>query len=278
MLDTFLKHSSFNTTVLSREGSTSTFPSGVKVIRADYDSISSLKDALQGQDVIISLVAGAAILDQIKLIDAAIAAGVKRFIPSEFGGNTQDESVVKAFRVFGPKVQVLDYLKSKESQISWTAIFTGPFFDWGLTVGFLGFDAKSKTATLFDDGKATFSATSLLQIGLATIKSLEKPDLTKNQAVLIAGHTTSQSEILAVVEKLTGEKWTVKNVSTKELGDEGQAKLEKGDFSAIPQLIQYGIFNAEENAGDNSKFGLWNEKIGLEKESFEDTIKTALLG
>ncbi|KAF2131028.1 isoflavone reductase family protein-like protein CipA [Dothidotthia symphoricarpi CBS 119687] len=278
LLDTFLKHSSFETSVLSREGSTSTFPAGVKVLQADYDSLSSLKNAFQGQDAVISLVAGSAIATQPKLIDAAVAAGVKHFIPSEFGSNTDDERILKVVPIFQPKVDVLEYLKTKESEISWTAISTGGFFDWGLQQGFFGLDGASKTATLFDEGKAQFSATSLSQIGLATIKVLEKPEVTKNQFVLIAGHTTSQNEILAVAEKVTGKKWTVKNVSAKEHGADGLAKLQKGDFSGIGLLIQAGLFGAEDNLGDNSHFGLWNEKIGLEKENFEETIKTALLG
>lgn len=31
---------------------------------------------------------------------------------------------------FEGKKKYLDYLKSQESSISWTALFTGPFFDW----------------------------------------------------------------------------------------------------------------------------------------------------
>ena len=58
------------------------------MIRANYDSAKSLKAAFQGQDAVISLVGGTALGDQNKLIDAAIAAGVKRFLPSEYGSDT----------------------------------------------------------------------------------------------------------------------------------------------------------------------------------------------
>jgi uncharacterized protein YbjT (DUF2867 family) len=129
-LNAFLKHSSFNVTVLSREGSSSTFPEGVKVVRADYSSVDSLTKAFSGQDAVLSFVAGHVIGDQEKLIDAAIAAGVKRFLPSEYGSNTVDDRVRAIVPVFSAKKGAVDYLKSKEDKISWSSIISGPFFDW----------------------------------------------------------------------------------------------------------------------------------------------------
>ncbi|KAF1939169.1 isoflavone reductase family protein [Clathrospora elynae] len=276
ILDAFLKESSFNTTILSRQGSKSTFPSGVKVIHADYDSIDSLKDAFQGQDAVISIVGGAALGDQNKLIDAAIAAGVKRFVPSEFGCNTPDKRIRNIVPVFEAKFGTVNYLKSKEKEISWTSVITGAFFDWCLKVGFFDFDASSKTATIFDDGKATFSATNLHQIGITMVKALENADLTKNQYVYVSGFQTSQSEILAVAEKVTGTKWTINKASAKELIEQGRVKLQKGDYSGIPDLIKGACFGLDEQLGDFSSAGLWNEKLGVPKENLEDTIKTAL--
>jgi hypothetical protein len=102
------------------------------VIRTDYTP-ASLQAALKGQDAVIGLLAGA-IVDtvQIKLIDAAIAAGVKRYVSSEFGSDTDDDAVVKAVPgLFTAKQLARDYLKGKEKQgLSWTGIVNGPFFDW----------------------------------------------------------------------------------------------------------------------------------------------------
>lgn len=276
MLKAFLADSSFTTTVLSRNGSSSTFPSGVKVVHADYDSVSSLKGAFQGQDAVISLVAGVALGDQNKLIDAAIAAGVQRFLPSEFGGNTTDKRARDIVPVFEAKVAAVNYLRSKEGQISWTSVSNGAFLDWGLQVGFLGFNGSTKTATLFDEGKAVFSATNLHQVGLALIKVLEKADLTRNQYVWVNSFQTSQQDILKTVEKITGTQWTVEKQSTKKLIEEGRAKLQRQDFSAVGDLIQAMIFGAEDYLCDISGQGLWNEKLGLPKEDFEATLKSAL--
>lgn len=274
-MNTFLDSSSFNVTVLSREGSKSTFPSNVKVIRADYDNVDSLTSAFKGQDAVISLVGGGALGDQNKLIDAAIAAGAKHFIPSEFGSNTVNPRLLEIVPVFSAKKGTTDYLKSKEDKISWTSVITGPFFDWGLKIGFLGFDAASKTATLIDDGKGQFSSTTLRKIGLALIKILEKPSVAKNHYVYLSSFDTSQAELLTVIEKLSGEKWTIKNTTTEELLKIGNDKLAKQDFSGVGDLIKAGAFG-KEGLGDSRPAGLWNEKLGLQQENLEETIKASL--
>lgn len=274
-MNAFLKEPSFNTTILSRQDSKSTFPLGVEVARADYDSLDSLKKAFKGQDAVVSLVGGMALGDQNKLIDAAIAAGVKRFIPSEYGGNTIDKRAREIVPIFEAKVGTVNYLKSKEKEISWTSIVTGAFLDWGLNAGFMGFDGKSKTATIIDNGEAVFSANNLDQIGATTVKALQHAELTKNQYVYISGFQTTQKEVLAIAEKVTGAKWTVNKVDAKELIKQGRAKLQSGDQEGILYLLQGAMYEKEQQLGDFSSEGLWNEKLGIAKVDLEETIKAA---
>lgn len=277
-MNAFLNESSFNTTVLSREGSSSTFPSGVKVIHANYDTPNSLKDAFKGQDVVISLVGSSVLGDQNKFIDAAIAAGVQRFVPSEFGSNTRDSRTRAIVPAFEAKYGTVNYLKSKEREISWTSVITGAFFDWGLKVGFLELNHANKTATLYDNGAATFSATNVHTVALTLIKALEKPEISKNQYVYVSGFQTSQKQILEAAEKITGEKWTVTNTAAKELIENGRAKVQKGDYSGILDLIKGATFEAKDQLGDLEPEGLWNEKLGLPKDDFEKSIRAAFEG
>ncbi|KAL1644541.1 hypothetical protein SLS61_008809 [Didymella pomorum] len=276
ILKAFLS-SSFNTSVLSREGSNSTFPSGVNVIRANYDDPESLKKALQGQDAVISLVGGNALGDQNKLIDASIAAGVKRFFPSEFGSDTPNPRTREVVPIFSAKTGAVAYLKSKESAISWTSVITGPFFDWGLKVGFLGFNLQDKTFTVVDSGDATFSASNLLWIGKALVAALEKAEETKNQYVYVSEFQISQNELLKLAEKVSGEKFTVKRTTFKEHVALGNKLLSDGNYAGIGPLIQSITFG-NEGLGDLSKNGLWNEKLGLETDSIEDSIKAGFAG
>lgn len=276
VLKAFLS-SSFNTSVLSREGSNSIFPSGVNVIRANYDDTESLKEAFQGQDAVISLVGGSALGDQNKLIDAAVAAGVKRFIPSEFGSDTPNPKTHQVVPIFDAKTGTVDYLKSKQDAVSWTSVVTGPFFDWGLKVGFLGFDLHDQTFTVIDSGDATFSTTNLLYVGKTLVAALEKAEETKNQYVYVSEFQTSQNKLLAAAEKVSGEKFTVKKIRAKDHIALGKKLLSEGNPAGIGSLIQSVTFSDEE-LGDLSRNGLWNERLGLEADSFEDSIKSGFAG
>jgi len=66
-----------------------------------------------------------------KVIDAAVKAGVKRFIPSEYGIDTSLQHVPELVPPAKGKQEVVAYLKTKEQEgLSWTAICVGAFFDW----------------------------------------------------------------------------------------------------------------------------------------------------
>ncbi len=70
------------------------------------------------------------------VVDAAVKAGVRHFIPSEFGLNTQKaRGGVK--QILGFKLQIQELLNqyaAEKEGFSWTGISTNLFFDWVGTV------------------------------------------------------------------------------------------------------------------------------------------------
>ena len=93
----------------------------------------SLKEVLQGQDAVVSTLGTFAVGNQKPLVDAAVAAGIKRFIPSEFGINTRKANGKPIGKVLAAKIETVDYLdeKAKENPgFSWTGISIGLFFDF----------------------------------------------------------------------------------------------------------------------------------------------------
>lgn len=123
----------FKVTILSRSGSSDAFPSDVKVIKADYDSIESLTSALAGIDAVVSTVGAPGLKSQGNVIEAAVRAGVKRFIPSEYGCDTLNEKTSK-FPVFAAKVETQTLLKEKaaKDELEYTFLPTGGFLDLGV--------------------------------------------------------------------------------------------------------------------------------------------------
>lgn len=122
----------FTLSILARHSSRSTFPAHVKVHRIgdDYPE-AELLEAFKGQDAVVSTIATASTVRQRAIVDTAIKAGVKRFVPSEFGSDTQNEKAVAILpQYFKGKVETVEYLKEKEKDgLTWTAFVTGPFFE-----------------------------------------------------------------------------------------------------------------------------------------------------
>lgn len=124
---------SFNITVISRKDSSTTFPSRVTVYKSDF-SEGDLEAAFKGQDAVISALGKDGLGEQKKLVDTAIKAGVKRFLPSEFSASTQNTAVLQLLPLFGQKAELIEYLKAKQSaDFSWTGIATSLLFDWVCT-------------------------------------------------------------------------------------------------------------------------------------------------
>jgi len=77
----------FDVSVLARPSSKSVYPSGIKVYKADFSDHQALVEAFRGKDV--ALVSTGDFYNAeaiaIPLINAAIEAGVTRFIPSGWG-------------------------------------------------------------------------------------------------------------------------------------------------------------------------------------------------
>ncbi|KAM5349451.1 hypothetical protein ACJ41O_005956 [Fusarium nematophilum] len=127
--------------LLSRKGSTSTDTlknrGYVGVVEVDYQDLDGLAKALEGVDVVVSTIGNAGLDTQVRLVDAAVAAGVKRFLPSEFGANPEQEKN-KQLPFYMTKSGILDHLKKKAAEnpgFSYTTITPHIFFDWALRQG-----------------------------------------------------------------------------------------------------------------------------------------------
>lgn len=122
----------FTVSILARRSSKSAFPTHVKVHRVgdDYPE-AELLEAFKGQDAVISTVTATSTVQQKAIIDTAITAGVKRFVPSEFGNDTRNAKAGTILpQFFKGKLETVQYLKEKEKEgLTWTSFVTGPFFD-----------------------------------------------------------------------------------------------------------------------------------------------------
>jgi len=61
---------------------------GVSIIRVDYSSEDSIRSALEGADIVLSALRDDGLEIQDTVIRAAKAAGIKLYVPSEYGRDT----------------------------------------------------------------------------------------------------------------------------------------------------------------------------------------------
>ncbi|KFY64888.1 hypothetical protein V496_02963 [Pseudogymnoascus sp. VKM F-4515 (FW-2607)] len=264
ILQALIESNIFNVTVLTRHSSDAQFPPSVRVIRVDYTSISDLTNALAGQDAVVSALTSAAVETQAPLIEAAIAAGVHRFIPAEFSANIDNPKNSK-MPVYQPNIKVHQLLKrvsGEQPLFTYTLIRNGPFLDWCLAKGFF-VDFKAETTPFYDGGDRPFSTTTLATIALAVVGVLQHPDETRNRAVFVHDRVTTQREILGIAEKLKPErKWATVDVSTADMEAASQEKFAEGkvDLGALMGFLIRAVF-AEGYGGEFEEVD--NELLGI---------------
>ncbi len=74
----------------SNANSTELTELGVKVVEVDYESADSISKALTGVDVLICAFGPMGLAPQKLLVEPAKQAGVKLFVPSEYGGDGEE--------------------------------------------------------------------------------------------------------------------------------------------------------------------------------------------
>lgn len=126
-----LLEQNFEVSVLTRENSAGKFPGTVKAISTDYTE-ESLAKALHGQDAVISTIGHAGLDKQFVLIDAAEKAGVRRFIPSEFGSPKGPHDLPEFSALLKNKLAIVQHLEDKARQndkFTWSVFNVGTFLD-----------------------------------------------------------------------------------------------------------------------------------------------------
>lgn len=134
ILTSLLKNPNFKVTVITRASSLSTFaphPNQTIVKVPDTYPEPDLIAALKGQDaMIINLPVSLTATTQLSIIDAAVKAGVKRIIPSDFAGCVPLAKTQELDFMTRDNITVVEYLKGKEKEgVTWSAIKPGLYID-----------------------------------------------------------------------------------------------------------------------------------------------------
>ncbi|KAI0551178.1 hypothetical protein F4679DRAFT_540660 [Xylaria curta] len=269
-------------TVLSRSqpGPNTVVPAAVQVLQSDY-TYNSLVKAFKGQDAVVSTISTINVQQQVSIIDAAVAAKVRRFIPSDFGSDSsvEDEEHVTSF--LKCKQDVVRYLRMKEADgLSWTSLCTGPWVDWLLEEGhgLLGIDIRSKTATIIDSGNQEFTTSTMPMVTKATTSILLCPEVTKNRYVHVHSFTLTQNLLLEALERVTGTKFSKKKMSREDLLALATKHLEGGDYeNGYYEMVNTVIYSGPPVSLFPGRAIQGRELLGLvETEDLDEMVKGVL--
>ncbi|PKK46417.1 hypothetical protein CI102_7801 [Trichoderma harzianum] len=227
-----LKELDFNVSVVVRPLSKSSFLDYVTVHKRDYTT-EILTSIFTSQDAVISVIAASDVTIQKNAIDAAVAAGVKRFLSTEYGGDTSLPEIEKFTPFAQGKKEVFSYLKSKEPEgLTWTALYTGPFFDSLLEIGtgLMGWEIEDYKATIYDSGNQRYDATNFETVGKAIASALTHPDITRNQQVYVNSFKVCRNEVIEGLERLLGKKIAISRASSVEIAERGRPTMANGEW------------------------------------------------
>ncbi|KAJ9156849.1 Isoflavone reductase [Coniochaeta hoffmannii] len=278
VLDALAASGHFTLTVLQRQSSKSVPSQPVAVTRvSDAWDVPELTSALHGQDAVVACFPLRNTEDHLRLATAAAAAGVRRFIPADFGSvDARSARARELVGLFGRKVAVRERLeelvaaRSGGGEFSWTSLVPGHFFDWGLREGFLHFDLKERKALILGDGNAKMSNSTLAQVGRAVVQVLLRPGETANRVLLIQSFCVSQNEILRSLEKATGAKWEVEHADLEKFVKEHKERADAGDKGSVENLV-FALGVVEGNWEGHEDFAM--DLLRLKNEDLDEVVK-----
>lgn len=233
---------------------------GAIVITVDMSDVEQLKQACQGASCVVSALSGLheTIVDsQIKLLDAAIAAGVPRFIPSDFSsdftklpaGENRNFDLRKEFH------QYLDKLP-----IAATSILNGAFADilsYGTplynvknySVGYWGDKSDWKIDFATMDDTADYTAAAAINPSTPRILRIASFQISPNELVAI-GTEVKKSEF-KLIPMGSMEDFSASNKQERSANPEGEKELFP---SWQGKQYLHSMFSVQNTSLDNARY------------------------
>ena len=145
-----------------------------------------------------------------------------------------------------------------------------------LSNGFLDITTTTRDAEIWDDGSVPFTGTALATSGLAVARVLQAPEKTVNAFLFVSDWSVSQNDLLASLERVSGEKWSRKFVSSKEKVSAGRQRLATGDETGLYELVRFTLLAGGFGGDYEREEVLANELLGLPKLDLDGLVRGVL--
>ncbi|KAL7928657.1 NAD(P)-binding protein [Trichoderma chlorosporum] len=251
-------------------------PEGIPIVQIDLKDHKSLVKALTGADAVIVFTrfgpGGDLDIVQLALINAAIEAGVKLFVPSEWAPDTAGAYAATTSRigpntlppnpVVAPKRVTHNYLlaRSAEGKIDFVSLHAGNLLI--NVTAFSPMDLNKRTASLGDGGHGLISISSLDTLGKGLDSLLTQYPKFKNGFFYICDGVTTLQQIVKSFQDASESKepWEITSFSIADRKEAADENMRNGIFTwkEFASVLTYpftGGLTAWEDP-DNEKLGL----------------------
>lgn len=234
---------------------------GAEVITVDMSDVDELKQACQGASCVVSAMSGLheTIVDsQIKLLDAAIAAGVPRFIPSDFSSDFTKLPAGEN-RNFDLRKEFHQYLD--KSPIAATSILNGAFADEILSYNTPLYDVKNCSVGYWGD-KSDWKIDFTTMDNTADYAAAAALDSTTPKILRIASFQISPNELVAVGEEVKNREFKLVPMGSLEdfsaSNKKERAAHPEGEKEVFPswqnKQYLYSMFSVQNIPLDNDRY------------------------
>ena len=242
---------------------------GVEIVPGDLSDQSgaALAAIFRRFDTVISctgFVGGPGV--QLKLARAALDAGVKRYLPWQFGVDYEVIGRGSAQDLFDEQLDVRDLLRS-QVQTEWVIVSTGMFTSFLFEPAFGVVDLARNTVNALGGWDNAVTVTTAEDIGALTTEIVFSEPRIANQVVYIAGDTVTYRQLADTIDRLMGTEvlrsaWSV---------DELKRKLvQEPDDS----LRKYRVVFAEGRGVAWDQQSTFNAQRGIEVSGLEEWMRS----
>jgi NmrA-like family len=205
---------------------------------------------------------------QMKITKAVLAAGVRLYVPWQFGVDYDTIGPSGGFGLFAEQYHIRELLRSQK-KTQWiivsNGIFTSFIFEefWGVVTKL---DTDKIKVTALNSWDDRITATTARDIGRCTAELVLNAKAPRNQAVYIAGDTLTYRDFASVIERETGKEvlrdvWPLEELKEKARQDPDN------------KLRKYHVVFSEGKGLSWPREQTWNAEKGMEMQDVASWIR-----
>ncbi|BGP41696.1 hypothetical protein JCM10449v2_005687 [Rhodotorula kratochvilovae] len=188
----------------------------VEKVRADFGDVRDLAEKLRGVDAVVSALNGPGIDAQYKILDAAAEAGVKRFVPSEYGSEHPWRKPGDDWTHFHPYFDVkqrfhehmLLHPAMVSRKMTFTVIGVGDLYDQPTETYWIAW-AQEKIPDRYvfpivGDPHSRYEVTKITDMAQYIAAALAKPSTSSDAFLNVVSDVISQQEIADLLQSASG--------------------------------------------------------------------------